>query len=110
MSAMNPDREPDVSGNGRDIVSTGRRVVEDATHLRDSTRDFAEVLDERTREVVSEFPYASMLAAAGVGFILGGGLRTRIPAVVLGTSVRLLAGWGIKMLAESARAAQEPEA
>ena len=111
MSTMHgdPRTQPDASGNGKDIVSRGRRVVEDASHLRDSTRDFVQVLDEQTRRVVTDFPYASLLTAAGIGFILGGGLRSRLPALVLSTSARWVAGWGIRALAESASGAIEQQ-
>ena len=104
-----PRTQPDAAGNGKDIVSRGKRVVEDASHLRDSTRDLVQVLDEQTRRVVTNFPYASLLTAGGIGFVLGGGMRSRLPAMVLSTGARLVAAWGIRALAETASGSVEQQ-
>jgi len=46
-----------------------------------------EILDLRRR--IERNPYGSLAAAAGLGFVLGGGLFTRLAARLVGTGLRL---------------------
>jgi hypothetical protein len=57
--------------------------------IEDRIRAYAERL--RLRERVDTHPYAVVAAAAGLGFILAGGLYTRLACRVAGFGLRQLA-------------------
>jgi len=91
---MNNRVEPirgDTSGaqarpRARDLWEQGRRVERDLEDLRDAIRQTVTTGQNLVRSRLRDQPYATLLAAAGVGYVLGGGLP-RIP-------VRLLLGLG----------------
>lgn len=58
--------------------------------LTRSFRDAAEELDWSPTRAVREKPYATLGLAAGVGFLLGGGLSPRILGAAFGLSTRLV--------------------
>jgi hypothetical protein len=91
-------------------------VVDSARRLGQDARDLGDALSEKTRTVVSrivgftmERPLQALAIAAGIGFVLGGGLFTRAGARVLGVGMRLggiaLARRLFTQLAEEARTA-----
>lgn len=55
----------------RDYLDESRRIVDDARHLYDDFRQ-----DNPLGHIYERNPYALLAAAAGVGYVLGGGLFT----------------------------------
>jgi hypothetical protein len=55
--------------------------------LREAASDFVTALDVRRR--VHEHPYGALAAAAGLGYVLGGGLFTRLTARLLKVGARV---------------------
>lgn len=76
----------------------GRQIHKDAAALvadvRGSTIDLERYLSTQVR--VS--PYRSLGIAAGVGYLLGGGLTSRLTLLLLGVATRLAAGIAIREL------------
>lgn len=55
--------------------------------LRDAASDFLSALEARRR--VHDHPYRALAAAVGVGYVLGGGLFTRLTARLLTVGTRV---------------------
>jgi hypothetical protein len=67
------------------------------TEQRASVEDASHALDD-VRELVKQHPYGAMAAAAGAGYVLAGGLFTRLTARLLKIGVRVsapLAAWSL---------------
>ena len=73
------ERMTNISESAQTFVSEARGAVE----------DFTSALDLRGR--VERHPYATVLAAVGVGYILGGGLFTPLTGRILRLGIRLAA-------------------
>jgi hypothetical protein len=84
----------------RSIGTHARRIQRDAATLaaevRDTTADVERYLSDRVRNQ----PYSTLGAAAGVGYVLGGGLRSPLTAVLLGAAARLASVLVVRELAE----------
>jgi ElaB/YqjD/DUF883 family membrane-anchored ribosome-binding protein len=63
------------------------------TRTRDAFSDIKETLDVDGR--VKRHPYGTVAAALGIGYVLGGGLFSRLTGRILGTGLRL----GIRLAA-----------
>src|SRR5688572_18325490 len=75
-----------------DFTKRSKEVRDDAQVLMDdikaAARDLSERIDVQGR--IERNPYGTLLAAAGVGYILGGGLFTRATGRILGVAARLM--------------------
>ena len=74
-------------------------MKEGPTELRDawddvttSVNDLYRAADAFATEHARERPYVLLGVAAGVGFVLGGGLASRLGSALLGVGSRLIAG------------------
>jgi hypothetical protein len=84
-SSGNPDRRP-FSKRAQDVYSAAEHLVEEAKGAAAELVRTAD-LGGRTRK----HPYAMLAAAAGVGYVLGGGLFTRWTARIVRLGLRLAA-------------------
>jgi len=75
--------EEDVSAGGDRLVEAAGRLWEDA---RETLEEAATVLDLPGR--LERNPYAVLAAAAGVGYLLGGGLFRPLASRLLGAGLR----------------------
>ena len=66
-----------------------RQIRHDATTLVDEVQRTAADLEIFLSDRVRRRPYATLSVAAGVGYVLGGGLATRFTVVLLGVATRL---------------------
>jgi hypothetical protein len=57
--------------------------------LAAAVQDAAADVERYLTEQMEERPYTTLGVAAGVGFVLGGGLRARLTAVLFGAVTRL---------------------
>ena len=76
----------------RDARSLGdqcRQIRHDAHALARAVQGATDDLERYITERVEERPYATLGAAAGVGYVLGGGLRPRLTAMLFGAATRL---------------------
>jgi hypothetical protein len=78
-----PLQEPHSGGNHC------RQIYHDAATLAAEVRGTTADLERYLIEQVEERPYTTLGVAAGVGYVLGGGLRSRLTAVLLGAATRL---------------------
>ncbi len=61
--------------------------AEAVQRVKEAGRVLGETLDMRGR--IERNPYGMVAAALGIGFVLGGGLFTRLTAGILGTGLRI---------------------
>jgi hypothetical protein len=66
-----------------------RQIHHDAYALAAAVQEAADDLERYVTEQVQRRPYSTLGVAAGVGFVLGGGLRARLTAVLFGAATRL---------------------
>lgn len=66
--------------------------MSEETPSRSLTADLAR-LEETLRDVVDEQPILTMGAAAGIGFLLGGGLPRGALTLLLGIGTRMAGAW-----------------
>jgi hypothetical protein len=85
------------AGDGATLGERIDRVSSSAQHAwsrtRDAVSDIRGTLDIQGR--VNRHPYATLAAAVGIGYVLGGGLFSRLTGRVLGLGLRL----GIRLAA-----------
>lgn len=76
----------------RDIFDDAREVVEDSENLADDVGDMYERVRETAsvREYYEKNPYAVLAAAAGAGYLLGGGLFTPFTKRIVKTGMKAL--------------------
>jgi len=65
----------------RSIGEHARQIRHDATALAAEVRDTRNDLDRTLTEQMTERPWLTLGMAAGAGYLLGGGLRSRLTAV-----------------------------
>jgi len=73
----------------RSLGDHGRQIQHDVHALAAAVQDAAADLERYLTAQVEERPYTTLGVAAGVGFVLGGGLRARMTAVLVGAATRL---------------------
>jgi hypothetical protein len=76
-------------GLGARVHSLGRAAHSFRTQVRSTAEELGHAFDVRRR--VRRHPYAFLAAAAGLGYVLGGGLFTRTTARLLGVAGRVAA-------------------
>jgi len=71
------------------LADHGRQIQREAEALATTVRDTADDVQRYVAEQVEHRPLTTLGLAAGVGFVLGGGLSARLTVVLLGTATRL---------------------
>jgi len=79
-------------------MSTGARdetrtLHADLAHLQEAVEDAAGDVDRKLRDAVSAQPLLAVGVAAGIGFLLGGGLSRGAASLLLGAGARLAGAW-----------------
>jgi hypothetical protein len=89
------------TGNGRSFAA----ALDESRHAREEIDRLAEALrrargewESVLREHVVDQPYTALAVAAGVGFILGGGLAPGLVRTLLGTGTRMGLGLALERL------------
>jgi len=88
-SPQNPSgngQQPGFAGRVGHLNESAHQLIEEA---RSTFEDLGSAVDLRGR--VQRHPYAMVAAALGVGYVLGGGLFSRLTFRVLGIGVRVAA-------------------
>lgn len=83
----------------RSLGDHGRQIHHDAHALATAVQDAADDLERYVTEQVHRRPYGTLGVAAAVGFVLGGGLRSRLTAVLLSTATRMAMALAARELA-----------
>jgi ElaB/YqjD/DUF883 family membrane-anchored ribosome-binding protein len=71
------------------LLEHGRILQQDARALTNSVQESAQLFTRYITEQVEQRPYTTVGIAAGLGYLLGGGLANRITGTALGTAYRL---------------------
>jgi ElaB/YqjD/DUF883 family membrane-anchored ribosome-binding protein len=89
--------KPHRGGNGaarppsaRELVEQGERIGQELASLASSARHAAEGWEDVLRERIEQQPYAALAIAAGVGYVLGGGVPTGLFRIAIALSGRAL--------------------
>jgi hypothetical protein len=83
------------SGNGsarhsaRELVEQGQKVREDISALAGTVRNVAQGWETLLRDSLERRPYATLAVAAGLGYVLGGGLPRGLLRAAIGIGGRL---------------------
>ena len=104
------DRDPNPdSGNGHapehpmaDLSRTASRLSADITEIGDAVRELADGFQSVARDQLRRQPYVAIAIAAGVGYVLGGGLPRGIIRGVLTLGGRAMLESAVANLALSA--------
>ncbi|MBI4515982.1 MAG: hypothetical protein HY699_09240 [Deltaproteobacteria bacterium] len=83
----------------RSISDHGRQIHHDAHALAAAVQEAADDLERYLTEQVEQRPYTTLGVAAGVGYVLGGGLRSRLTAVLFGATTRFAMALAARELA-----------
>ncbi len=83
----------------RSLGAHGRQIYDDVHALAMAVQDATDDLEGYLTEQVEQRPYTTLGVAAGVGFVLGGGLRPRLTAMLFGTAMRLAMALAARELA-----------
>jgi hypothetical protein len=75
--------------DARPLIDHYRQIHHDAHALAAAVRDATAGVEGYLTERVHRRPYVTLGVAAGVGYVLGGGLRSRLTAVLLGAATRV---------------------
>ncbi|TMA83265.1 MAG: hypothetical protein E6J72_00480 [Deltaproteobacteria bacterium] len=89
-----PGREQQRDGGRRTsrplrIQERGREAYRDAQHLASTLEQAVDEIGQFLREQAEQRPYTSLATAAGVGYVLGGGVPSRLTRFLFGLGSRL---------------------
>ena len=73
------------------IGDRGRQIHQDVATLTADVRGTTADLERYLTDQVRRRPYSTLGVAAGIGYVLGGGLSSRLTVVLLGAATRLAA-------------------
>lgn len=95
-------------GEARDGHTHRNRIFEHTADLKEEAQDIASSVSELSREVsvvlkeqLDQRPFAVLGVAAACGYILGGGLPSRITRAGLGIAARIGMGMLVRQVVES---------
>ena len=77
------------SPSARQLLAESQRLREDVTALAGAVRQVTHGWEAVLRDRLERRPYATLAAAAGIGYVLGGGLPTSLLRVLLGVGGRI---------------------
>lgn len=74
---------PYASADGPSVAAAGVRVRDDARQLLTSISTFTTQAQEVITKTLDERPYVALGTAFGIGYLLGGGLRSKLTGLAL---------------------------
>ena len=98
MSAMSDSEYPNGNGAARgpqrpreqmSLADHARQIQHDAEALAGAVREATNGVQRSLTEQVEQRPFSTVGVAAGVGYVLGGGLSARLTAMLLGAATRV---------------------
>lgn len=100
--------ERDQGGDARDGHTHRNRIFEHTTDLKEEAKDLATSVSELSKEVsfvlkeqLDQRPFAVLGVAAACGYVLGGGLPSRITRAGLGIAARIGMGMLVRQVVEN---------
>ena len=106
------ERQPQES---RSLGDHGRQIQHDAEALAATVRNATDGVQRYLTAQVEQRPFRTLGVAAGVGYVLGGGLRSRLTVVLLGAATRVATALvarelGSRIVQSAAASAQDKSA
>jgi hypothetical protein len=107
-----PARDPQHDGGERGrrssrplrIQERGREAYRDAQHLASTVEQAVDEIGQFLRDQAEERPYVSLATAAGIGYVLGGGVPSRLTGFLFGLGSRLAVEMFLReLIGEAAR-------
>lgn len=102
------DEREERGGGARDGHAHRNRIFEHTADVKEEAQDLATSMAELTKEVscvlkdqLEQRPYAVLGVAAAFGYVLGGGLPSRITRTGLGIAARIGMGMLVRQVVES---------
>jgi ElaB/YqjD/DUF883 family membrane-anchored ribosome-binding protein len=77
------------SQEGRSLADFGRQIQYDTRALTATVQDATAGLESYLTAQVARHPYETLGIGAGIGYVLGGGLSSRLTVALFGTATRL---------------------
>jgi len=77
-----------MDGRQEALMDTGRQIQADARNLATHVQEAGSDLERFIGEQVRQRPYAALAASAGIGYVLGGGLSSKLTVLLLGMATR----------------------
>ena len=90
-----PQRQP---REPQSLGDHGRQIHHDAEALAVAVRDATDGVQRYLTAQVKQRPLSTLGVAAGVGYVLGGGLSARLTAMLLGAAARVATGLATREL------------
>jgi ElaB/YqjD/DUF883 family membrane-anchored ribosome-binding protein len=82
----------------RSLGDHGRQIQHDAETLAAAVRDATDGVQRYLTENVEQCPYSTLGVAAGIGYVLGGGLSSRLTAMLLAAATRVAIAFAAREL------------
>lgn len=93
------DSENGLQSMSRSLGAHSRDIYDDARALTLAVRSATDDVERYLRDQVNRRPYRTLGVAAGVGYVLGGGLRPRLTLVLVGAATRMATALAARALA-----------
>jgi len=79
-------------------MERGRAVLNDARGLASTVEEAFDEIQDYVREQLQQRPYATLATASGIGYILGGGLPSRLTGLLFGWGSRIALTMAVQQL------------
>ena len=89
--------------SAHELMAQGQKVREDVVALAGAVREATHGWQALLRDRLERRPYATLAVAAGVGYVLGGGLPTSLVRILLGVGGRYAFERALSRFAEAER-------
>lgn len=86
----------------RQLGDHARRIRNEAQSLSTAIQDAAGDLERSLKDQCEHRPYMSLAAAAGIGYVLGGGLSSRLTVLMFNMTTKLVMAFLARELAATA--------
>jgi len=93
-----PSRPPRPPQEPRSLGDHGRQIHHDADALAVSARDATDGVQRYVTAQVEQRPLTTLGVAAGVGYVLGGGLSPRLTALLIAAAARVATAYAVREL------------
>lgn len=94
--------------DGRSLGDHCRQINQDAHALAAAVQDATSGVEGYLTERVQSRPFVTLGVAAGIGYVLGGGLRPRLTSALLGAATRVALAVAARELVDRLSPAPSP--
>lgn len=80
--------EHERTGRPQSLINAGRQLQSDAKTMASHAQEASSELQTYVTQQVRQRPVVTLAAAAGIGYVLGGGLSSKLTLLMLGMATR----------------------